>query len=338
MAGIDDVARRAGVSNATVSRALSGRGAVSEATRTRVQDAARELGYAVSASASGLATGRTASVGVVVPFLSSWFYGEVIEGAQSELMTRGYDVTLYNLLGSGEQRRLVFEQSLMRKRVDAVIAVSLELTDTELAHLTAMGKPVVGVGGPLPGVPTVMIDDVAAARLATAHLVALGHRAIAHLGGDAAWERDFHVPSNRRLGYEAALRAAEIPVDPALFFPTEFGIESGYASTKRMFADPARVPTAISAASDEMAIGAMLAARDLGLRVPEDLSVVGIDDHALSGFFGLTTVAQHPAEQGRAAAREVMRMLGAADVETPAPAGFELVVRSSTARPAVTER
>ncbi|WP_084073322.1 LacI family DNA-binding transcriptional regulator [Demequina sp. NBRC 110052] len=336
MADISDVARLAGVSNATVSRALSGRGPVSPTTQIKVREAARQLGYAVSPNASGLASGRTATVGVVVPFLTSWFYTAVIEGAQAELVTRGYDVTLYNLMGSGDQRAAVFEKSLARKRVDAVIAVSLELTDAELGSLNAMGKPVVGVGGPLEGVPTISIDDVAVATLATSHLIALGHRRIAHLGGDPEWERDFHVPSNRRQGYEAALREAGIEVDPALFFPTEFGIESGYRSTKRMFSDPRHVPTAIMAASDEMAIGAMLAARDLGLRVPHDLSIVGIDDYRLSEFHGLTTVAQYPARQGRAAAQMVMRML-AGEVVEAAPVDYDLIVRSSTARPPAPE-
>ncbi|MDN4473015.1 LacI family DNA-binding transcriptional regulator [Demequina zhanjiangensis] len=339
MPDIGDVARLAGVSNATVSRALSGRGSVSPRTQERVREAARELGYAVSANASGLASGKTANVGVVVPFLSHWFYTAVIEGAQAELTAHGYDVTLYNLMGSGDERRGVFERSLARKRVDAVIAVSLELTDDELGLLRAVGKPVVGVGGPLPGSPSVAIDDVAVARLATSHLIALGHRTIAHLGGDPATERDFHVPSNRRQGYEAALNAAGIPVDPQLFHPTDFTIESGYASAKRMFADPDHVPTAIVAASDEMAIGALLAARDLGVRVPQDLSIVGIDGHGLAEFFGLTTVAQYPERQGKAAAEAVMRMMdGDASEPTLAPVEFDLVVRSSTARPARSER
>ncbi len=334
MPDIGDVARLAGVSNATVSRALSGRGSVSPRTQEKVQEAARELGYAVSPNASGLASGRTANVGVVVPFLSHWFYTAVIEGAQAALTAHGYDVTLYNLMGSGEARQAVFERALARKRVDAVIAVSLELTDDELGRLRALGKPVVGVGGPLPGSPSVAIDDVAVARLATEHLLALGHRSIAHLGGDPATERDFHVPSDRRQGYEAALAAAGLPVEPALFRTADFTIESGYESAKRMFADPRHVPTAIVAASDEMGIGALLAARDLGIRVPEELSIVGIDGHYLSDFFGLTTVSQYPERQGRAAAAAVMRMMdGDATEPTLAPVDFDLVVRASTARP-----
>lgn len=334
MAGIEEVARRSGVSIATVSRALSGRGPVSPATKARVKAVADELGYVVSSSASGLASGRTRNVGVVVPFLSSWFYTTVIEGAQSVLLAHAYDLTLYNLHGDGDERRTVFEQSLLRKRVDAVIAVSLELTEDELSRLHQINKPIVGVGGPLPGVPSLVIDDEGVARLATEHLIALGHRQIAHLGGDVGSELDFHVPSHRRVGYESALTAAGIPVDPRLFVPTEFSIEGGYRSAKQLLGNPSLHITAIAAASDEMAIGAILAARDLGLTVPRDLSVVGIDDHELSDLFSLTTVAQYPERQGAMAAEMLMHQLDGSGAvpDAAVPIEYDLVVRGSTTR------
>ncbi|MDO9591534.1 MAG: LacI family DNA-binding transcriptional regulator, partial [Microcella sp.] len=165
MVGIDDVARRAGVSTATVSRALSGRGHVAATTRERVEAAAADLGYVVSASASSLATGRTRNIGVVVPFLNRWFYTSVIEGAQRRLMQYGYDLTLYNLSGDDQERAKVFDDHLLRQRVDAVIAVSLELTVAEITSLHALSKPLVGVGGPLSGVRTLSIDDVAVTKL-----------------------------------------------------------------------------------------------------------------------------------------------------------------------------
>lgn len=336
MAGINEVAQLAGVSTATVSRALSGNGHVSEATRQRVHEAARRLGYVVSSSASGLATGRTRNVGVVIPFLNRWFYGAVTEGAQSALLEHGYDLTLYNLGGGERQRRAVFEHFLLRKRVDAVIAISLELTAGEVGGLLAMNKPIVGVGGPLPGVRTLSIDDVAVARLATEHLLALGHTRIAHIGGDPDSELDFHLPTSRRVGYEEALAAAGIPVDPRLVHTTDFTMQGGYAVGKQLLGDPRDRPTAIFAASDEVAIGAMLAARDLGLRVPRDASIIGIDDHELAEFFGLTTIAQFPALQGRLAVDILMDQLQPGLVPPPAdniPLPYELMVRGSTARP-----
>jgi Transcriptional regulators len=335
--GIEEVARRAGVSAATVSRALSGRGHVSAATRERVRVAADELGYVVSSSASALATGRMQNVGVVIPFLNRWFYGAVVEGAESALLAQGYDLTLYNLGGGEEERRSVFEHFLLRKRVDAVIAVSLELTSGEVQRLHDLRKPIIGVGGPLPGVRTLSIDDVAVSRLATEHLVGLGHRRIAHIGGDPSIEMDFHLPTNRRVGYLEAMTAAGLPIDEKLFRPGDFTMRGGYTAAKQLLGAPRDRPTAIFAASDEMAIGAMLAARDLGLQVPRDVSIVGIDDHELAEFFGLTTVAQYPERQGRMAVDVLMTELKPGHPmpdahDTPLP--FELVVRSSTARPA----
>ena len=336
MPGINEVAQLAGVSTATVSRALSGNGHVSEATRQRVHAAALELEYVVSSNASSLATGRTKNVGVVIPFLNRWYYGAVLEGAESALLSHGYDLTLYNLGGGGDERRSVFEHFLLRKRVDAVIAIALELTEAEVGRLHDMNKPIVGVGGTIQGVRTLSIDDPGVARLATEHLLSLGHTAIAHIGGDSDSEMDFHVPTRRRGGYEDALREAGVTPDPELFQAADFTLKGGYAAAKQLLGNPRNRPTAVFAASDEMAIGTILAARDLGLHVPDDVSVVGVDDHELSEFFGLSTIAQFPALQGRMAVDILMDQLHpgqrtVTSVNTPLP--FELIVRSSTSRP-----
>lgn len=335
MAGIEEVAKLAGVSTATVSRALSGRGHVSAAAKEKVEQAAATLGYVVSSNASSLASGRTRNVGVVIPFLNRWFFSSVLEGAQQALLRRGYDLTLYNLSGDGAERRSVFEHFLLRKRVDAVIAVSLELTEPEVRRLHELGKPLVGVGGPIPGVRTLTIDDAAVARLATEHLLGLGHRRIAHIGGDLEFDVDFHLPTNRRLGYEAALRDAGIEPDPRLFAPADFTIRGGYHAAKQLLGAPHDRPSAVFAASDEMAVGTILAARDLGLQVPRDVSVVGIDDHDLAEFFGLSTVAQFPRGQGERAVEVLMEQLepGARPEPAEIPLPYELRVRSSTARP-----
>ncbi|QTX03643.1 LacI family DNA-binding transcriptional regulator [Agromyces archimandritae] len=334
MAGIEEVARLAGVSTATVSRALSGRGHVSPAAKAKVEEAAARLGYVVSSNASSLATGRTRNIGVVVPFLNRWFFTSVLEGAQQALLRRGYDLTLYNLAGDGAERRSVFEQFLLRKRVDAVIAVSLELTEAEVRRLHELDKPLVGVGGPIPGVRTLTIDDVAVARLATEHLIGLGHRRIAHIGGDRESDVDFHLPTNRRQGYEQALADAGVAPDPRLFAASDFTVQGAYDAAKQLLGAPHDRPTAIFAASDEMAIGAILAARDLGIRVPDEVSVIGIDDHDLAPFFGLSTVAQFPRVQGETAVSVLMEQLEPGAVRAPAVTQlpYELRVRSSTAR------
>jgi DNA-binding LacI/PurR family transcriptional regulator len=337
MTGIDEVARLAGVSTATVSRALSGRGYVSDATRVKVAQAAQDLDYVVSSNASSLASGRTRNVGVVVPSLNHWFFASVIEGAESALLRHGYDLTLYNLTGGGEERKSVFDHFLLRQRVDAVIAIGLELTEAEVSSLHAMGKPLIGVGGAIAGVFSLTMDDVAVARLATEHLLSLGHTRIAHIGGGQEFDLDFHLPSNRRIGYEGALRDAGVEPDVALFRPADFTLPGGYEAAKQLLGNPHNRPTAIVASSDEMAIGSILAARDLGLHVPHDVSIVGIDDHDLAAFFGLTTVAQFPLRQGEHAVEALMEYLEPGKDE-PASAGvplpYELIVRSSTARPA----
>ncbi|TQJ30488.1 LacI family DNA-binding transcriptional regulator [Microbacterium sp. SLBN-146] len=333
MVSIDEVARLAGVSTATVSRALSGRGNVSDSARQRVEAAAKGLGYVVSASASSLASGRTRNIGVLVPFIDRWFFSTVLSGIASALMRRGFDITLYSLSADRAERLEVFETFLRRQRVDGVIAISIELGDEETARLAELGLPVIAIGGPNPRLSTLTVDDVAVARLATEHLISLGHRAIAHIGASPEFDIDFHIPTRRRQGFELALADAGIPVHPALFEPADFTIEGGFRAAKQLLGRPGERPTAIFAASDEMAIGALLAARELGYRVPEDISVVGIDGHELGEFFRLTTVDQFPRGQGERAADAILDELERPGLpHEPGRLPYDLVVRASTSR------
>lgn len=333
MTSIDEVAKLAGLSTATVSRALSGRGHVSPASRERVRVAAASLGYVVSSRASSLASGRTQNVGVVVPFLDRWFFSTVLSGASSALMRAGYDITLYNITADADVRGEVFSTFLRRQRVDAVIAVAIELDDDESGSLLDLGLPVIAIGGPNPRLRTLTVDDTAVARLATEHLIGLGHRDIAHIGANPEFDIDFHIPTRRRLGFEQALADAGIAPNAAFLEPADFTVDGGFRAAKQLLGRPGPRPTAIFAASDEMAIGAILAARDLGFRVPQDLSIVGIDGHELGEFFQLTTVDQFPLGQGERAASAVLAQL---EGSTDAPAGgelpFELIVRGTTAR------
>jgi LacI family repressor for deo operon, udp, cdd, tsx, nupC, and nupG len=335
---IDEVAREAGVSTATVSRALSGRGHVSAAAKAKVQAAAKSLGYVVSASASSLASGRMRNIGVLVPFLDRWFFSTVLSGIASALMRRGYDITLYSLTADRGERHDIFDTFLRRQRVDGVIAISLELGQEESERLVELDLPVIAIGGPNPLLTTLTVDDVAVARLATEHLLALGHRDIAHIGASPEFDVDFHIPTRRRQGFEQALADAGIPVSPSLYEPADFTIEGGFRAAKQLLGKPGRRPTAIFAASDEMALGAMLAARDLGYSVPEDLSVIGIDGHELGEFFRLTTVDQFPLGQGERAAEAILQALESTDAapptHRPGELPFELIVRGSTSRPA----
>lgn len=329
MASLEEVARRAGVSTATVSRALSGRGRLSDATRRRVRQAAAELGYVVSATASSLATGRTRSIGVLVPLLGRWFFSNVLDGMATVLSAHGYDITLYNVTGDAEQRRHLLRTSLRRGRVDAVIALSLEFSETEIDELESLGLPLIGLGTPSHRLSTLRVDDIAVARVATEHLLALGHREIAHIGQSREGRDELDIPTLRRRGFESALRDARIA--PAGFASGDFTIEAGYRAAAELLRDAH--PTAIFAASDELAFGALFAARDAGLTVPRDISIVGVDGHELGGFFGLTTVEQFPRAQGERVAEAVLAAVGE-DVAAPASdLPFALVERTSTAPP-----
>ncbi|MFF5794365.1 LacI family DNA-binding transcriptional regulator [Paeniglutamicibacter sp. NPDC012692] len=338
MSSIKDVAQRAGVSVATVSRALSGNGKVSAASRDAVHQAAKELGYVLSYNASSLASGRSRNIGMVMPTVSRWYYANVLQGATQELNERGYDLTLYNTSGEQRHRDAVFQDLLMRQRLDAVITVTLKLTAPELHQLQAVNKPLVALGGLLPQVQTIRVDDFNISALATEHLISLGHRDIAFLGGSDEFNIDFRLPSARLDGFEYALDQAEIRVNPQWLLNADFTTAGAYQKIRSLLSNPRGRPTALLCASDEMAFGAIMAARDLGLNVPRDFSVVGIDGHELGDLFGLTTIAQHPHAQGEAAVRRIMELLGEEDT---APAGSapeffptEFVLRTSTAPPA----
>ena len=289
----------------------------------------------MSSNASSLATGKTKNVGVVIPYLNRWFFAEVLEGIEAALIEAGYDLTLYRLSTDPQRRRRVFDYFLVRKRVDAVIAVGISLSRHEVELLQSLGKPIVGIGGSVAGICTLSIDDVAAARFMTEHLVSLGHTRIMHLGGDKDEQANFHVQDQRLTGVRLALKAAGLSRADD-FRQVPYSIEGGYRGALAVLADPGSRPTAIVAGCDEVAIGTIIAARQLGLQVPAQLSVVGIDGHSLAAMFGLTTLEQFPSRQGARAVGVVLSRLAAgsadfADDRITMP--VSLAVRSSTTAP-----
>jgi DNA-binding LacI/PurR family transcriptional regulator len=337
MTGIKDVAREVEMSTATVSRALRGLPGVSEETRSRVMETARRLGYVPSPSAAGLASGQTRTVAVIVPWVTRWFFAAVVQGAEEVLRERGYDLLLYNLAGDESARHRVFETSLLTKRVDAVLVLSLKPSPDELARLDKLGRPVIIVGADVPGWSTVRIDDEAAARSAVQHLAALGHHRIAYVGGATEGVLDFTAPVARLAGYRAGLADAGIRHDPTLEADGEFSVAGGTRAAVGLL-ERADRPTAVFAASDEMAIGVLRTARELGLRVPEDLSVIGVDDHEMAEIFDLTTVAQPVHEQGRVAAQQVLAALADSHrVPEQVVLPTRIVVRRTTAPPGGSE-
>ncbi|MET0590200.1 MAG: LacI family DNA-binding transcriptional regulator [Naasia sp.] len=333
MKSLADVARHAGVSKATASRALNGSGYVSEATRDRVSRSAAELGYVLSTAAASLVTGRTRNVAVVTPHLSRWFFSKVVDGVEEALIEAGYDLTLYRLRQNETQRRKIFDYFLVRKRVDAVISVGVELEAGERRALTAMRKPVVCVSGTLPGVHSIRIDDFAATRTSTEHLLQLGHTDIVYVGAQVEGDVDLTARRERVAGFEAAMTGRRRRRGDVL--SCGWSLPEGYEAGRALLTLPAdERPAAIVAGTDELAMGVVMAARDLGLEIPRDLSITGIDDHPYSAVFGLTTIRQEPAIHGHMA---VDAILGHLDSGRPMSTDevlveATLIPRSTTAR------
>jgi LacI family transcriptional regulator, repressor for deo operon, udp, cdd, tsx, nupC, and nupG len=327
VASIEDVARLAGVSIATVSRALRGLPDVATATRDRVLAAAAELNYIASPFAARLASGRAATVGVVVPFVNRWFFAEVIDTVETALRKAGFDLLLYNL-GDEAGREAFFDIMPMRKRVDAVLVVSLALSDEEFDSLASLGSPVALLGLERPGFLSVRIDDIRAYQ-AVEHLLAIGHRRIGLIGGDTDDPMRFTPPLHRRDGYRDALRDAGIEPDPVEEVVGYFTTDGGSAGMEALLRLPER-PTAIFAESDEMAYGALRTIRRAHLRVPDDIAVIGFDDQSNAELMDLSTVHQPVAEQ---AIDITTRLLAAIDGDierTNLVLPTELVVRGST--------
>jgi LacI family repressor for deo operon, udp, cdd, tsx, nupC, and nupG len=325
-----DVARRADVSVATVSRALRGLPGVGEATRTRIQEIADELAYVVSPEASRLSGGQTGRVGVVVPATQVWFYGEMLAAIERRLREADLDVLLYQV-SEEEVRKSFFRDLPTRRKVDAVVLIALPLPQSEVDRLDHLGVEVVVAGGRIRDFPYVEVDDRAIAATAVEHLVDLGHTRIALIRatsyGDIHW-----APDTLRLeGYQSGLAKAGIVERSEYVVSVPFTPQDGAVGAEELLALP-EPPTAVLCFSDEIAIGAMEAVRRAGLRVPEDISIIGIDDHPFAEVMGLTTIRQDVGAQGETAAEMAIRRLDHAPVDNVV-LPHELVVRTSTAPP-----
>ncbi|WIA98938.1 LacI family DNA-binding transcriptional regulator [Curtobacterium sp. MCBA15_012] len=332
--GIQEIASRTGLSKSTVSRALRGLPTVADATIGEVRRVADELGYVPSSAAAGLATGRQRAVGVVVPVIDRWFYVRALRGVDAELRQAGYDLVLYNLGGPGGDRDRAFRRSMLRHRVDGLVLLSLVLDETERAELELSDHPIVVIGGPAPGLRNVGVDDLAVTDTAVAHLAGLGHREIAYLGGQDEDGMNVAVPYLRRDGFADAMRRRGLDVRADRLLDGRFSFAGGAAAGEHLLGrTPGDRPTAVFCASDEMALGVLLAASRAGLSVPGDVSVMGIDGHEYGAVVGLTTVAQDPEAQGRAAARAVLAEVDGASAGPLPAAPAELVVRTSTGAP-----
>ena len=300
-------------------------------TRQRVERAAEALRYRPDPAAARLATGRTMTIGLAIPILDSWYFTKVMSGAETELTNAGYDMLIFSL--ATEQTRHRVLTGPIVKRVDGLILVDLNLNDEELRSLLIDGVKIVTIGYELSGASKVLVDDRRLAQEAVCHLVDLGHRRIALIGGDSDDPQRFVVPKLRRSGYQDALRSHGIAIRRDYEVSGSFSTRGGYQAALQLLSLP-EPPTAIFAMSDEMAFGVWRAAAERGLSIPDDISVVGVDDHELSEIIGLTTMQQEVSRHGVVAAGLLLRQLGN---EHDQPGGLavngSLVRRASTAPP-----
>jgi len=306
-ARIRDVARRAGVSPATVSRVLNGSARVTDARRDRVERAIAELGFRPSSLARGLSLGRTGTLGVIAPFFTHWGTVARLRGITDSAASADYDLMIFNV-ETPRQRADALLKFARRDRVDGLLVVAVPLEDDDVAQLRRERLPVVVLDIDRPEISRVTIDDVAGGRLATEHLLDRGHRSIGFVGDLPDAGLGFTVSERRHRGYHEALAAAGVPADPRLTGLGAYGRAGASALAAAMLAAPDR-PTAVFAASDMQAVGVLEAADRAALRVPADLAVVGFDDIEIADVLGLTTVRQPHADIGAEAVRLLLAEL-----------------------------
>ena len=318
---IRDVAAKAGVSVATVSRVFNRKGPIREDTMRRVMDVAAELQYVPHAGARSLSTRSTRTIGVVLPDLHGEFFSEVIRGIDLAARENGYHLLLSGSHADREEMRAVVQA--VRGLVDGLIVMSPDLDPSSLLADLPSSVPTVLLNSRVEGRTSVTIDNSGGARDVVRHLSALGHRRIAFICGP---------PHNadaeqRRRGYRAGLKNAGIEADRNLDVTGDFTEESGYQAARQLMERNTRA-TAVFAANDSMAIGALSAFREAGVRVPEDMALVGFDDIPIARFLAppLTTVKVPIAELGR---RGFAMLVDGDDAPRTARLDTQLVVRRS---------
>jgi DNA-binding LacI/PurR family transcriptional regulator len=330
---IRDVASKAGVSHQTVSRVINDSERVLPETREKVEAAIAELGFRPNAIARFMAHGRTHTLACLSPNLSDYTFARLIEGAETEARLNGY--FLFSASAPDETTFADLVGQLVDSRRTEGLLVFNPFAD-ERYTLLPDGVPTIFAGArprmetlAPAAVGSVALNDVEAARIATRHLIELGHRQIACFTGPPAED----CVQDRCLGFRETLQEAEIAFESDMIVEGDWSASTGYDALMAL-SQTGRMPTAIFAQNDRIAIGAMRAARDLGLSIPALLSVIGVDDMPLASYFDppLTTVRQDMFAIGREAARLLIRAIEQPDAprqQMQLPA--ELVVRNSTA-------
>lgn len=333
---IQDVARRASVSTATVSRALSTPERVSEKMREKVQAAVLATGYTLNQTARSLRMKSTRTILAALPNISNPFFSPILNAIEEVAMSRGYSLLVTNST-YGDDSLDQLRAFLNSSRADGLLLLNGALTPADLQTLysSSARMPVVVACEEIPGSgqSTVCTDNREAAARATQHLIELGHKRIAHLTGPST----NILGTERQAGFEDAMQAAGLSIDPGLVFEGSFSVQTGRVAAKHFFG-LRQPPTAIFSGNDSMAIGLVAEASNLGLNCPSDFSIIGFDDIELASSFipPITTMHQPTGEIGRIATVTLLDQLEDADASDAFPKSIvlksSLVVRGSTAR------
>ncbi|ULL19831.1 LacI family transcriptional regulator [Paenibacillus sp. H1-7] len=327
---IVDVAAKAGVSSATVSRVLNNSSSVTAATKEKVMKIIHELGYQPNAAAKNLRSQKTMAIGVIVPEINNSYYAEVIKGIENKAYAMKYKVIICDT-GNNKEKELEFINLLMDKTVDSMILVTPLQSDEEICRLADLNYSVGIVGRYIehPTIPCVFTDNVKFSRDVVNHLVEQGHREIAFLSGYA----DAIDSYDRLEGYLKALREHHIPFRPEWVENGNFSEQGGYKAMKRLFEKKVSF-TAIYSANDEMALGVYQACAELGIQIPEQLAIVGVDNNRVSRYITpkLSTVAQPKFKMGSILVEKIIHQLEHTEI-TPdrvVVLDSELIIRDSS--------
>lgn len=331
-ATMKDVAQRAGVSVATVSRVLNGSDKVIDETREKVLKACDELDYSLHMAAQRLRLGRTNTICVVLPFLTLPSIVERLRGVQEALIDRNLDLIPYSV-GSPEMRDKRIHDLANRSRTDGLMIISMPINDQQTERLIKNEMPVVLIDSDRPEFSRVNVDDIEGGRLATKHLIELGHTKIAFISSHLENPLQFSSTLNRYHGYRKALESAGIPVNPDYQIEGEHGREEAEEMALSLF-DLPDPPTAIFASSDSKAVGVLDAARKKGIRVPDQLSVVGYDNIRDAEFLGITTIQQPLFQAGLVGCETLLSLIDQPDLDTEEIIlPVELIARKTTGHP-----
>jgi LacI family transcriptional regulator, repressor for deo operon, udp, cdd, tsx, nupC, and nupG len=326
-----DVAELAGVSVATVSRALRGSSLVNDATRERVLAAAEELSFSISRAASSLATGKLDKIAVLVSGrLNSWFNGSVVDAMYEYLHAARQELVIYRILDDA-QRTDFFATLPARRNADALVVASFALTTAERQRLRKLGVPLIYVNQRVRGAASVAIDDLEAARTGTRYLIELGHRRIGFVT-TSQLPGLTHSAADRVHGYRAELTESGLALDPELVFQASSDADGDSVVAELL--SRSSPPTALMVSSDELALSVLAALGRAGIVAPGDISVLGFDDHAMSERFGLSTIAQPVSELGRMAATMALALAAGRSLRPKAiTLPTHLARRQTTGRP-----